>query len=105
MPKSRKGKGCAEPPHHHAILNESDSLFLVDIKDSKTVGHLKKTIMKEKPVTFANVDADQLKLWKVSGFSPLTELCLQESQLSCKASIAIDRDLKSKVTKLCAPPF
>jgi hypothetical protein len=40
----------------------SDHLFLVDIKDSRTVGHLKKVIVKEKPTVFANVNPDQLTL-------------------------------------------
>jgi hypothetical protein len=53
------------------ILDESDSPFSIDIEDSKTVDHLKDAIVKKKPVTFANVEADQLKLWKVSDLSPL----------------------------------
>jgi hypothetical protein len=76
MPKSQKGKGCVEPLPTTItlfcwILNVSDSPFPVDMEDSKTVGHLKNMIVKKKPVTFANVEADQLKLWKVSGFSIL----------------------------------
>jgi hypothetical protein len=81
MPKSQKGKGRAEPPPTTItlfcwILGVSDSPFSIDIEDSKTVDHLKKAIVKEKPVTFANVEADQLKLWKVSGFSPLRLIML-----------------------------
>jgi hypothetical protein len=51
MPKSWKGKGCAEPAPTITlfcwILNESDSLF--DIKDSKMVDHLKDAIVKGVP--------------------------------------------------------
>jgi hypothetical protein len=47
----------------------SDRLFPVDIEDTQTVGHLKKVIVKEKPSAFANVNPDQLTLWKVCGFS------------------------------------
>ena len=32
------------------------------------MGHLKKTILKENPVAFANVDPFELILWKVCGF-------------------------------------
>jgi hypothetical protein len=53
------------------ILEVSDSPFPVDIEDSRTAGHLKKAIAKEKPNTFANVDPDELILWKVCGFCPL----------------------------------
>ena len=48
------------------ILDVSYSPFPVDIDDSRTVGHLKKAIVKEKSATFANIEADQLRLWKVS---------------------------------------
>ena len=48
------------------ILDVSHSPFLVDIDDSRTVGHLKKAIVKEKSNTLANIEADQLTLWKVS---------------------------------------
>ena len=53
------------------VLDVSSSAFSVDIEHSITVGHLKDAILEKKSVTFANLDADQLKLWKVSGFSPL----------------------------------
>lgn len=43
----------------------SDRSFPVDIDDSQTVGDLKKVIVKEKPATFANIEADLLELRKV----------------------------------------
>jgi len=49
------------------ILNVSSAASLVDIDDNRTVGHLKKGIVKDKPGALANVDADELTLWKVSG--------------------------------------
>src|ERR1700727_1145611 len=50
------------------ILDVSDRPFPVDIEDTRTVGHLKRTILKEKPAAFANVDPDELTLWKVFSF-------------------------------------
>jgi hypothetical protein len=50
------------------VLDTSDNVFLVDIEDNRTVGHLKKAILKKKRNTFAQVDARQLILWKVCGF-------------------------------------
>ena len=47
------------------ILNKSEQSFSVDIDDDRTVDHLKKAIVKEKPMAFADVGADELKLWKV----------------------------------------
>jgi hypothetical protein len=59
------------PPHTITlfcwILDVSDRPFPVDIDDSTTVAHLKKAIVKEKSLTFVNIKADQLTLWKVSG--------------------------------------
>jgi len=48
------------------ILDVSHSPFPVDIDDSRTVGHLKEEILTKKSATFANIEADQLTLWKVS---------------------------------------
>jgi len=48
------------------ILDVSHSPFPVDIDDSRTVGHLKEEILTKKSATFANIEADQLILWKVS---------------------------------------
>jgi len=39
---------------------------------------LKEAIVKKKPVTFANIEADELTLWQVSGFSPLSQMCTHE---------------------------
>jgi hypothetical protein len=39
--------------------------FPVDIEKDQLVGHLKKVIKAEQPQTFANVDAKDIKLWKV----------------------------------------
>jgi hypothetical protein len=51
------------------IIDVSHSPFPVDIDDSRTVGHLKKAIVKEKSNTFANIEADQLTLWKVNNLA------------------------------------
>ena len=40
--------------------------FPVDILLSKTVGHLKKAIKKEKEPIFNHIAADQLEIWKAS---------------------------------------
>jgi Crinkler effector protein N-terminal domain len=48
------------------ILGVSNDPFSVDIEDYRTVYHLKKAIVKENPVTFADIEADQLTLWMVS---------------------------------------
>jgi len=53
------------------ILDESESSFSVDIEDNLTVDHLKDAIVKKNPVSFQDVDADELDLWKVIGFPPL----------------------------------
>jgi hypothetical protein len=50
------------------ILDVSKNLFLVKINDNKTVGHLKEAVVKENPVTFPNLEVDQLELRKVRGF-------------------------------------
>jgi hypothetical protein len=48
------------------ILDVSDRSFSVSIEEARTVDNLKKAIVKEKSATFANIEADQLTLWKVS---------------------------------------
>ena len=48
------------------ILDVSDRSFSVSIDDTQTVDNLKKAIVKEKSNTLANIEADQLTLWKVS---------------------------------------
>ena len=50
------------------ILDVSDSSFSVSIDETQTVDDLKEAILKKKSATFANIDADQLTLWKVSPF-------------------------------------
>ena len=45
--------------------NTLANAFPVDIDKDQLVGHLKKVIKAEQPQTFANVDAKDLKLWKV----------------------------------------
>jgi hypothetical protein len=81
----KKGKGTAKPAPTLMetdrrnitlfcwILDVSVTAFPVDIEHSITVGHLKDAILKKKSPMFANVDTDQLTLWKVSGFSPLLQ--------------------------------
>src|ERR1051325_12034080 len=46
--------------------NTTASAFPIDINKDQLVGHLKKVIKAEKQNDFAGVDADRLKLWKVS---------------------------------------
>ncbi|GBC06334.1 hypothetical protein RclHR1_06770017 [Rhizophagus clarus] len=46
--------------------NTTANVFPVDIDKDQLVGHLKKVIKAEQPQTFANVDAKDLKLWKVT---------------------------------------
>jgi len=52
----------------------SKDSFQVDVDDNETVTSLKEAIVKKKPVTFANIEADELTLWQVSGFSPLSQI-------------------------------
>ena len=54
------------------ILDLSDRSFHVDIEDNLTVDHLKDAIVKKNPVSFEDVDSDELHLWKVSGFPPFS---------------------------------
>jgi hypothetical protein len=44
------------------ILGVSERPFSVAIEDNRTVDDLKKVIVKEKPIAFANVDPNQLTL-------------------------------------------
>ena len=55
-------------------LDDADS-FPVDITLSKTVGHLKKAIKKEKEPTLNHIAADQLEVWKVNDH-PMQRTCL-----------------------------
>jgi hypothetical protein len=52
------------------IHDESDRSFPVDIGDDRTIGHLKDAIVKKKPLSFQDVEPDELDLWKVSAFPP-----------------------------------
>ena len=96
MTRSKRGKGKAPQsaatrpststtPQPRAItllcwvLNGSTDPFPVDIEDNYLVGHLKCAIVAKKPKAFAYVDPDELRLWKVSGFPPLS--LIQGSQL------------------------
>ncbi|GET02273.1 hypothetical protein GLOIN_2v1736381 [Rhizophagus clarus] len=45
--------------------NTIANAFPVDIEKDQLVGHLKKVIKAEQPQSFANVDAKDIKLWKV----------------------------------------
>jgi hypothetical protein len=51
--------------------NDRGQPFPLDIVDTRTIGDLKKAIKEEKKVAFEHVDADTLKLWKVS--TPISE--------------------------------
>ena len=46
--------------------NTTANAFPVDIDKDQLVGHLKKVIKAEKQNDFAAIDADRLKLWKVT---------------------------------------
>ena len=49
------------------VQGESHShAFSVEIPETKTVSALREAIKEKKKVTFKNVDADALTLWKVS---------------------------------------
>jgi hypothetical protein len=48
------------------ILDVSDRSFSVSIEETRTVDNLKEQILAKKSATFANIEADQLTLWKVS---------------------------------------
>jgi hypothetical protein len=69
------------------ILDKSASPFPVDIEESGSVGDLKKAMVKENPNMFGNVDAPQLKLWKVSGSFPLMPVHLIRPGSSMRASL------------------
>jgi hypothetical protein len=63
--------------------NTTANAFPVDIDKDQLVGHLKKVIKAEQPQTFTNVDAKDLKLWKVTipgdQDNQLRNLILQDS--------------------------
>ena len=51
------------------ILDVSESSFSISIDETQTVDDLKDAILKKKSTMFANIEADQLTLWKVSSSS------------------------------------
>ncbi len=53
------------------VLNVSDDIFIVKIRKSKTVAHLKEMIKNKKEHTFGAIEADALRLWKVSEIFPV----------------------------------
>src|ERR1044072_4572018 len=63
--------------------NTTASAFPVDINKDQLVGHLKEAIKAKKQNDFAGIDADRLKLWKVTipgdQDDQLTNLKLQDS--------------------------
>lgn len=52
----------------------SDNPFSVKIRDNLTVDDLKDAIMEKKKLSFMDLEADYLNLWKVSGFPPLSNM-------------------------------
>src|SRR5262245_58984792 len=83
------------------ILHVSERSFSITIDDSQTVDDLKKAILKEKPKAFANVDPDELTLWKVRGF--LFRQVKKLNTLQPKESITTDKNLKNNVANLELP--
>jgi hypothetical protein len=60
--------------------NTLANAFPVDIEKDQLVGHLKKVIKAEKHKTFHDVEADELRLWKVEiGGDPLKNLTLNDN--------------------------
>jgi hypothetical protein len=58
------------------ILDVSDRPFSVSIEEARTVDDLKEAIVQKKSATFANIEADQLTLWKVSGTFSFSQFML-----------------------------
>jgi hypothetical protein len=52
---------------------DNTNVFPVDILPSKTVGHLKDAIKKQKENTLNHIDAHQLDIWQVS--DPAQRIC------------------------------
>ena len=63
--------------------NTTASAFPVDINKDQLVGHLKEAIKAKKHKTFHDVEADELRLWKVpisdDHVDPLSNLSLEDS--------------------------
>jgi hypothetical protein len=49
----------------NCIVQGSQSVFPVKIERTESVGHLKELILAKKPKTFADIEADELELWKL----------------------------------------
>ena len=79
------------------IIEKSDDSFPVDVADDDTVGDLKEAIMKKKPHTLAGLEADELRIWKVSNFPEhrLFHTLFTPYQVFIK----ITKDLKNEVSK------
>ncbi|CAG8486380.1 23024_t:CDS:2 [Cetraspora pellucida] len=65
-----------------------ENAFVIDIREDKTISHLKKLI-KEKKDTFQNVDANDLVLWKIS--------CISINEKNIKIKIRTDIDIEKKL--------
>lgn len=65
------------------VLHVSNDSFYVDVDYNETVTGLKEAIVKKKPVAFANTDADELTLWKVSGLSPVPQIYTHKFLARC----------------------
>ncbi|KAG1766753.1 hypothetical protein EV702DRAFT_980692 [Suillus placidus] len=54
------------------VLGDDPSrIFAVDIGETQTVSELREVIQDEKKPEFDHIDADRLKLWKVSNLIPV----------------------------------
>jgi hypothetical protein len=62
------------------VLGISHEPLSVEIEKDKTVDDLKEKIVKEKPSTFENVEADTLTLWQVSDTLALVQSWLISSE-------------------------
>src|SRR4051794_25070402 len=73
--------------------NPYENSFPVDIDTNKvkTVGHLKKAIKEENTQAFANVDAKDIKLWKVD--IPFEEENKKLELVNTKINVNIKEDL------------
>src|SRR5688572_17453565 len=49
----------------NCIVQGSQSVFPVKIERTESVGYLKEQIFAKKPMTFADIEADELELWMV----------------------------------------
>src|SRR5436190_183135 len=92
--------------------NTFANAFPVDINKDQLVGHLKKAIKAEKHKTFHGVEADELKLWKVSipgdHDDQLRNLILQDSDellaINDIGDYWPEKPLKKNIHVLVEPP-